>query len=518
MSTPSQPAIGGKNLRPCPALNGFIKPADCGAQRGSKLKCPSECPFFPFGLAGFDLWLKTDRAWVEKVGVRAMRVLGDRVLAQAAATFRDTLRVHYEVGYLLAIYDALLVRRDAQEKTVADLWAADGWRDLNNDERIMMESRRQSFVTVIEIQKVLDEQTMQCVDLLDPTAQPFVVLDRAMARRAIRFSRLLGWLSPFPQYFRLGSAAFFIQNHLWAAWLAEVNGWLAEDRKTRPELSLRQFLGENLIDAAALIGDLSDLMRQQILQSLDLFHCAATYSLTGKPEEIQAVLQSKPDFEPGETTSDSKFEKPLAFYHWLRRGESVEVEKTMPGVFQSDPKNDRVGVLGSVRLYPNRLIIEAFSKKKYAFARQQAEKYFGSSIRFEKESVLDLAKLEREREQAQAVFEEAARGVFGPEKHVASNAEEAAATNQAGDEITPDMKRRIGEQTHREFYAKFLDDAIPSLDGQTPRAAAKDAALRPRLVDLMKDHINSLEYNNRRDGTRLSLDEVLDELGLPELK
>ena len=55
----------GKHERPCPAMNGFIKSADCGAQRGSKLACPATCPHYPFGTSreSYDLFLKLDERW-----------------------------------------------------------------------------------------------------------------------------------------------------------------------------------------------------------------------------------------------------------------------------------------------------------------------------------------------------------------------------------------------------------------------------------------------------------------------
>ena len=50
-----------------------------------------------------------------------------------------------------------------------------------------------------------------------------------------------------------------------------------------------------------------------------------------------------------------------------------------------------VGTVGNVRLYPDQLVIEVFSKKKYAFARQMVGKLFGTLVQFQKESMVDLA-------------------------------------------------------------------------------------------------------------------------------
>jgi hypothetical protein len=62
-------------------------------------------------------------------------------------------------------------------------------------------------------------------------------------------------------------------------------------------------------------------------------------------------------------------------------------------------------------------------------------------------------------------------------------------------EAPPDAKAaippEIQDQLFQEYMAKhnqhWLDDQIPALDQQTPRAAAQSSALRPRLVGLLKD-------------------------------
>lgn len=65
---------------------------------------------------------------------------------------------------------------------------------------------------------------------------------------------------------------------------------------------------------------------------------------------------------------------------------------------------------------------------------------------------------------------------------------------------------------------KFPDEPVPMLGNGTPREASRRTALRPRLIELLKVHIHGLDEINQKHGTRLSLDRLLDELGIPELK
>jgi hypothetical protein len=52
------------------------------------------------------------------------------------------------------------------------------------------------------------------------------------------------------------------------------------------------------------------------------------------------------------------------------------------------------------------------------------------------------------------------------------------------------IPREVGDALTLEYYAKhyraWLDEPVPALDGETPRAAAKDRRLRPRVVELIQ--------------------------------
>ena len=59
---------------------------------------------------------------------------------------------------------------------------------------------------------------------------------------------------------------------------------------------------------------------------------------------------------------------------------------------------------------------------------------------------------------------------------------------------------------------------MPHLDGATPRAAAQNADLRPKLVLWLKAQLRELDTVNRQHGLDLNLDPALQELGILELK
>ena len=67
-------------------------------------------------------------------------------------------------------------------------------------------------------------------------------------------------------------------------------------------------------------------------------------------------------------------------------------------------------------------------------------------------------------------------------------------------------------------YRKFVDEPVPMLGNVTPREASLRPELRPRLMELMKIHIHGIEETNHKEGTQISLDSLLDELGVSELR
>ena len=63
----------------------------------------------------------------------------------------------------------------------------------------------------------------------------------------------------------------------------------------------------------------------------------------------------------------------------------------------------------------------------------------------------------------------------------------------------------------------FLDDQIPALDGRTPRQAAQDPALRPKLLHLLKQRVQACDEHNLESGGSYDVNWLLRELGTTEI-
>jgi hypothetical protein len=67
------------------------------------------------------------------------------------------------------------------------------------------------------------------------------------------------------------------------------------------------------------------------------------------------------------------------------------------------------------------------------------------------------------------------------------------------------------------YYRTYADRPLGLLEGLSPRAASANAALRPRLIELMKKHVPGLDQTRREQGLDLDLNGLLQELGLTEI-
>ena len=77
--------------------------------------------------------------------------------------------------------------------------------------------------------------------------------------------------------------------------------------------------------------------------------------------------------------------------------------------------------------------------------------------------------------------------------------------------------RSLKPELERERDARFLDEMLPALDDHTPREAARDPALRPRLVTLIKNRIQAVDENNLKKGGNYDINWLVEELGLTEI-
>ncbi len=184
---------GRKAGRDCPALDEVTCNICCGARRGSKIDCPPECPHFPFGTAALDKLLRVEDSWLDKTLKYVLdRVGRDRFQhsVEKCALPWEEGDLALEGGFELAPLRHLSIGMGDDLESIGSIWKKEDWTGLNNDERYMAEYRRKALPGIIEIQKILDDKAVECVDLVDTERGRFIVLDRNTAKSAARFDRI----------------------------------------------------------------------------------------------------------------------------------------------------------------------------------------------------------------------------------------------------------------------------------------------------------------------------------------
>ncbi len=493
---------GRRGRRVCPALGGLICTSCCGAKRGSDITCPPDCSYFPFGTEAYDTWLKIDASCTKKVMKYVLDFFGrdyvEKVLQKTGAR-GSLLADNPEIVFPAVVNYLLGFKHGVNGKTVANIWEQEGWRGLSNDERVMMKYRSHSFPTIIEVQRIIDDKSMQCINLFDPEEGPFIIFDRSMARSMDRFSRFFMWITHYPNFSSPTGGGYTIKRSIFDDFYHELIYRIEEEQKENLSCTANSYLAEHFGECCDLLEDLGRTYSDRLLDSLDIHHCEAVYEITGTRSNIEDILEKKSDFEFDDRDSEPDDPEGTVYYIWLRRGESKELESSMPAAFQFEDESQGVGTVGNLKLTDANLTIETFSRQKFEFAKEKIQTYFGDSVILSDEKIEDL------RDRLKEELDEAG--------------DRPSITKQRAPEgaLPPELEQQIMEKHYQEHYTKFLDDTIPALDNMSPREAAEKPDMRPRLIELMKDHIQGISSMCRERGITIDIDWVLEELGLHEL-
>jgi hypothetical protein len=121
--------------------------------------------------------------------------------------------------------------------------------------------------------------------------------------------------------------------------------------------------------------------------------------------------------------------------------------------------------LGQLELASGALVLEANSVERGERGRRLVEALAGGAVRHRSTTHEDLANKVRDRLRRRERDEGPAEGGAG--------------------ELPREVVEELAQNYYGRHYRAWLDEPVPALDDRTPRAAAKDAALRPRLVELL---------------------------------
>ena len=491
---------GRKARRNCSELDGFICNSCCGARRGTRIDCPPECSHFPFGKAAYDMWLRVDDAWqtksikyvVGKVGENEFRISAEN----CAPSWFEGDSAFFQ-GADIALMQYLTIGKGDGTASIGEIWKREGWPGLNNDERYMAEYRCHSIPAILEAQKILDDTAMECIDLLDMERGRFIVFDRNTARSVARFAKMVVWITHYPHFTRLAGDGVQLPDRLYESFLSEIRHRVKKTMNSKSDEAVKRYLAEHFVEAFELVAELGEIMREQMIASLDSDQCRAFYKLIAPRGEIESILEEKPDLQIDEDRTLEPDDPPdVSYYQWLRRGEAKLIEKEDRRLIQhGDEEEDGVGVLGSVRLTDDELMVEARGQVLFEFAKKLTRSYFEKRLKLVDEEIIPIELLLKER------------------------ADSDNKPAEPPDDIPPEINRQLMKTFYKKHYSGFVDEPLPMLDDMTPREASRIPSMRPKLIELVKLHIHGMDKMCKEKGFKIiDLDWIVDELGLDELK
>lgn len=492
-----------KKARECPALERVLSPAECGGGRGATIDCPAHCGFYPLGVENESALAELETEWVNRAMRRLVDRLGTQVFKQRLEEQRLPLRspdLAMEYAILTGLQMELFHRPDAEGRTEAAQWEAEGWAGLNNDLRVMMRHRQQARPKLLEVREVLDERRVRCADLLNPDAASLTLFGSNQTGQNARFGGLLAWVVPYPHYHRNIGIAVQLTPALAARLREEILQGYAAAQQERGDLALDDFLVENFRQFCRWALDADQEERAEGMEGVIAYR--ALYALNGPVEEAEQLLAAAEDFSVA-TDLEPASETERGFdWHPRESGEEHAADGT--GVEQTGSEEEAVRV---VLLDRGECWITCRQPEERTALRTRLEALLGERITFQREEDLDLGATMQVRAQQRRLVEVANQFVFSQ-----ASEEQSRSDAPVGEEPPPAATSGTVE------LAGILDESLSWLDGKTIREAAKDASLRPKLVQGLKSYIYGLEIRGAVSGTNAEWTALLEELGLDDLK
>lgn len=488
---------GKKKGRMCSALNRTITSAECGASRNTQHGCPATCVHNPFNPEHYEQALAIEDALFQKVLDRLAAELGPAL--PAPPTRREE-----ELAGFVQMVRARFFDRDATDRTFAERWRTAGYAELSNDERVLFEGQSQLRVVLLEIQQITGPEQCLAVDRLTPTAPPLLIQDRSLADAAVRFASYVGWAFPQPHYWRLHGVVTAVpecQPLEATVVLQQVVRHLGGPKEGEP---LQNWLAANFVRVNQALYALAEGLEQRTWAQLDARFHTVTYRLRVPDAEMRRRLAALPALVPQKP--DPKEQQAGYTHAWAWVDEAPAAAPNVLANLRGRP------TLGSVLLAPGRLCLEAGVGERVALLRAQFERWFGGDMEFVGERMDNVARqlaLQHPPRYDAALVPPALLNYapsFQFNISLVNNPKQSAVNADA-------LQREVLTAN----VAEYADLAIPALNGRTPREAACDPALHPKLVALMKGFVRCHDRECRRLGMNVDLNNLLRELGLTEL-
>jgi len=357
----------------------------------------------------------------------------------------------WETEYGQQIFHAWLLfyREDHKGETLAQRYLAKQRKSLSPEERRILEGMRDEPFRLVEVLKVHLDEGLTVKDL--HSEETFEVKERAATHQLTRWDLLLTRLRRFSAHNEFDMVVPV--NRSMRAWMLEAAQWLLDkQRKSDPRTDIVDVMTDDLPYVFdALVEGQRQAMRPPKIKTSDgeeLIFCTARYRLEDESAARKALARHR-SFEPVEEEDA---------FRW-HSGYRKQTLHGMPGYV----------TFGVVRFEKGHLILETNSRQRLKKGKVLLEKNVGRFVKHLADSLQDAG---------QAMAE--SRPQKGPIET----------------SIPPEVEKQIIAQAMEQYYLdQWPKTPVPALDGMTPIQAATSKAMRPRLIELLKDFEYGMEKN-----------------------
>ncbi|MGA2267201.1 MAG: SEC-C domain-containing protein [Bryobacteraceae bacterium] len=334
---------------------------------------------------------------------------------------------------------------------------------LTPRERETVESWSRSFVGLYEVREVKVGTGVEVEDFV--TGEVFFVHDVKMSKRLVRWDGLLARVVSGERGREFSGVGVTVPRNQ----LEAMRAWMEEDRR-RTGMPWPEYLKANLPRIrrrpAELHTEWIESLRLSNTDGEELLFSKAVYRVVDE-ETLTAGLRSCHEInEDAEGTR----------YTWLR-GPAEEEGRT---------------VLGSIRVEGAELVFECNSKERLQRGKQMLADLAGPALRHLRDEFTTQREMKR-------------RTLDNPR-----------AAEPGREEIPPEVRHKLMTEVLEKHYAKWPDTALPALDGNTPRQAAKTADGRRKLSALLRNFENNEEHKRQAGEPFYEIARLRAELGLKE--
>lgn len=387
----------------------------------------------------------------------------------------------------------------AGNQRLIERFAVEQGKQLTPDERALLKDWTDSRPALYEILEVRRGEGLRLRDLV--SGDEYDVREKRGSEQANRWDILFTRVMRTQDHYEIGGyglavpARFrgMLRSHaesLWSTYRSRHEGQTYADFLHSTSQLLNQFILDEIEprmnQAPMLVTMEGDLLEQ----------CTATFEVLDYPLAL-AGLRAAEEFAEYDPTGPLSRDKPEEkSFGWQERGESLDLLRAHGPAFEYQPPRP-VGQtsfrsLGRIVLARADLKLETTSRRRLAAGKELLTARLGSCLAHLEDRIESIEDL---RARAQ------------PE------------TAPAEKEQEPELSEEL-EAWQAEFMAEerrqWLDESIPVLDGQTPRAAVRTLAGRVRVIRLLKE-IEGLEQNRARAGSApYDYAELKKELGLTD--